>query len=201
MRVYVETNFLLELAFAQPHAEACEALIQLAEARTIQLAIPVFCFVEAAETRRRRIGVVRTFSQAPTPPAALNQLPWVQRAVDAFRDEIMREVAETSRRLAEVHTRMMQVAIMLPLDHAALTQRDTLEVRCGLDPPDAAVLASMMVAMRAPAEGAVPSVLLNSNTRDFDDKPVRELLAEHGVQLIPSFREGLNFVRRRLGQD
>ncbi len=42
MRVYVETNFVLELALQQEQHAACEAILQLAEARQIALVLPAY---------------------------------------------------------------------------------------------------------------------------------------------------------------
>jgi hypothetical protein len=40
---YVESNFILELAFRQEDHQSCESLLQLAEVGSIQLVLPAFC--------------------------------------------------------------------------------------------------------------------------------------------------------------
>lgn len=42
MRVYAETNFVLELAIEQEQHASCEAIQQLAKAHDIQLVLPVY---------------------------------------------------------------------------------------------------------------------------------------------------------------
>jgi hypothetical protein len=49
MIVAVETNFILELAFQQREAEQAELILQLAEARQLELAIPACAILEAYE--------------------------------------------------------------------------------------------------------------------------------------------------------
>jgi hypothetical protein len=55
--VYVETNFVLELAFLQEEHEQCRSLLSIAREREgAELALPVFCVGEAYEAfvRKRR---------------------------------------------------------------------------------------------------------------------------------------------------
>jgi hypothetical protein len=43
MNIYVETNFVLELAFVQEQHESCEQIIGLCEAGRTTLVLPAFC--------------------------------------------------------------------------------------------------------------------------------------------------------------
>src|SRR5437868_14166220 len=59
MTVYVESNFVLELAYLQEEHESCESLLGLAEDHKIELALPAFSITEArlslgARAERRR---------------------------------------------------------------------------------------------------------------------------------------------------
>ena len=49
MIVYVESNFVLELAFLQEESEDCSEILQLAEAQRIELVFPSFCVGEPYE--------------------------------------------------------------------------------------------------------------------------------------------------------
>lgn len=50
MRVYVESNFLLEIALEQEQAEAALLILELADARLITLSIPSFALSEPFST-------------------------------------------------------------------------------------------------------------------------------------------------------
>src|SRR5262245_30641645 len=54
MIVYVESNFLLELAFEQECGVDCEAIPQLAESGRITLVLPAFSVGECLEKLGRR---------------------------------------------------------------------------------------------------------------------------------------------------
>ncbi len=47
MKVYVETNFLVEVALAQEECVSCEEILSLSEAGRTQLIFPAFCIPEA----------------------------------------------------------------------------------------------------------------------------------------------------------
>ena len=54
MIVYVESNFVLELALLQEEHDSCDAIIMLAETRDIELVVPAFSLAEPYEALVRR---------------------------------------------------------------------------------------------------------------------------------------------------
>lgn len=56
MNVYIESNFVLELAFLQEQSSSCEEILRLAEGEHIELVVPAYALIEPYETlvRRRR---------------------------------------------------------------------------------------------------------------------------------------------------
>jgi len=59
--VYVETNFLLELAYLQERCSSCEEILSLAKAHAITLVLPAFSAAEARGTSHRRASERREF--------------------------------------------------------------------------------------------------------------------------------------------
>lgn len=54
MNVYVEPNFVLELAFVQGQCSACEEVLILAERHCVELFVPAYSLCEPHETLHRR---------------------------------------------------------------------------------------------------------------------------------------------------
>ena len=54
MKVYIESNFVLELALLQEQNESCENILSLGKSGNIHLIIPAFCVAEPIETLVRR---------------------------------------------------------------------------------------------------------------------------------------------------
>lgn len=50
MDVYVESNFVLELALLQEQHESCQELLDLAQVKQITLIVPAFSLAEPYET-------------------------------------------------------------------------------------------------------------------------------------------------------
>jgi len=54
LNVYVETNFVLELAFDQEQKTQCELILNLCETGKINLIIPAYCLAEPHEKLTRQ---------------------------------------------------------------------------------------------------------------------------------------------------
>lgn len=46
MNVYIESNFVLELAFLQEQSSSCEEILRLAEGAHIRLVVPAYALIE-----------------------------------------------------------------------------------------------------------------------------------------------------------
>jgi hypothetical protein len=53
LKVYVESNFVLELALVQEQHASCEQILILCEASDIQIIVPAYSIVEPYETLKR----------------------------------------------------------------------------------------------------------------------------------------------------
>jgi hypothetical protein len=62
MRVYAESNFVLELVLEHEQHQACEELVSLAAVDSLELVLPAFALLEPYQTivRRRIEGKVST---------------------------------------------------------------------------------------------------------------------------------------------
>jgi len=61
VRIYVETNLVLELAFQQEQFASCEKILQLCEAGQAQLVIPAYSLAEPHEKLSRQANILCTF--------------------------------------------------------------------------------------------------------------------------------------------
>ena len=61
MNVYVESNFVLELALLQEQSSSCEEILSLSEDGRIRLVLPAYSLIEPYETliRKQKKGTVR----------------------------------------------------------------------------------------------------------------------------------------------
>jgi predicted nucleic acid-binding protein len=200
--VYVETNFLLELALQQEQHASCEAFLQLAERRAVTLTAPAFSVTEAV-TKLRRINTDRQELQQRLNPQR-RELKRTQSFTpaedDAFAkvaEALIRSAHAAEQRFAQLEARLFQAVRFLPLDAAVAAEVSRYVNNHGLTPPDATVLASIM---RDPQLGKGPSCFLNRNAKDFEQPSIKELLNQYNCRLIGHFENGLLYVQTTLRQ-
>ena len=193
-RLYVESNFVLELVFAQQQREQCETLLDGAADATFELAIPSYCLGEPLETlgRRHRTRrelqdtLQREVSQLRRVTQYRNDLDDVDLTVSLFA----RSAIEDRERLERYYRRIGAEARLTDLTADVVERGLDLRNDFDLELQDAFVLASIAVDLEArPTESGFATL----NTKDFDDPGVRTYLEDRGAQLLTSFGAAVGF--------
>jgi predicted nucleic acid-binding protein len=186
--LYVESNFILELAFAQQQRGRCANLLELSEQRTLDLAIPAFCLAEPLETLGRRhkerrqlqLRLQQTLRQLRRSDEYVEAVRQVDEATQLF----VRSRIDERRRLEEVIRRVTATAVLIPLIADTMTAAFQLSTQYDLTPQDALVLASVLAHRGMVDEDGV---FVTTNAKDFDDPELRELLNDAGCLLETGF--------------
>jgi predicted nucleic acid-binding protein len=200
MIVYVESNFVLELAFLQEEHESCEALLALAEGRAITLLIPNFSIGEPYEAWVRRAkgrGDLSARLRVELGELARSQ-PYRQPASDllARADLLSRSVEEEKGRLDVALRRILGIATIIPLDAAAMQHAIELQASRNLSPQDSLVYAS--VHRHLMSTGDEPRCFVTRNSRDFTDPDTRRELTRYNCRLLIRFRDAVGFARSQI---
>jgi predicted nucleic acid-binding protein len=200
LRVYAESNFVLELVLEQEELAACETIVEHARHARIVLAVPAFALAEPFTTlvRRKRerhrlnedvrgqlVQIGRSKSRSVDPKIV----------EDMVSEALVRSMQRAEERFREVRTMLVEVATVLPLEAATFARADDVAHDFGLELPDALVLASVLL---DPEFGATPSCFLNRNTKDFEDPSIVELLKAGSCQLLGHFHDGLAYLEPRI---
>lgn len=196
MRVYAESNFVLELVLEQEDHGACSALLTLAESTSIDLVLPAFALFEPFTTLfRTKKDLEHLTKEVKTRLDAIARTASLRSAAQSndITELMARSVQQAELRFREVRSRLVAAASLLPLTADTMRGADRLVDEYGLTLPDALVLASVLA---DPEFGATPSCFLNRNHRDFDDPTIVARLGD--CRLITRFADGLDFVRSRL---
>lgn len=203
MNVYVETNFVLELALVQEQQASCEALLRLSEAGSVGLAIPAYSLVEPYE------AIVRRHRQRKKMKADLDvEIGQMTRTaayserLSGFQDLtalLIDSADEETKRLEEVRRRLLKACDVIPLDAPCLAAAVRYQDEHDLSPQDAMVYAAVISHLTRSA--AKESCFLNRNSKDFDDPDIVDELQSHACRLIPRFDDGLDHVRNRVAAE
>jgi predicted nucleic acid-binding protein len=200
VNVFVETNFVLELALEQADAPSCEALLDLAQKGAIRLLVPAYSFIEPHEmlTRRHRDREALRF-QISTELKQLGRSASLAERVAASQ-EVVQLLAdgtqyETSR-IEEVKDRLWSIGEVLACDASVLRASWPVRYLFDLSPQDAVIYAS--IRLRLDTDHAAPSCFASRNPADFDDPELRKDLASRNCKYFASFATALDYIRHEL---
>jgi hypothetical protein len=201
MRVYVESNFVLEQALQQEQCEACDQIFQFAVSQRISLRVPAFSLAEPHQAlahkekaRNRLSNELRTHSRELGRSRAYQAVPEDFTALAS----ILIESAEREREgLQRVIADLLNVAEIIPLDTAVLVHARELQAELGMSGQDAIVLASVIHDLSRTT--SVESCFLSRNSRDFDDPDVRARLDQLGCRYFADFAAAVAHITLRIG--
>lgn len=196
MNVFVESNFVLELALEQEETRSCERLIELAQVSSIRLLIPSYSFIEPHETLTRR-----RIDRDALRLRVLNELNQLARSAAlaegvASSQEIVNLLAESSvyetRRVEHVTVLLCSVAEVLPLSLSVIQAAGVCRSTFDLSPQDAMVYASIRA--RLELDHASASCFVSRNPRDFDGPNIGRDLASFNCKFFSSFVTAVRYI-------
>lgn len=200
MTVYVESNFVLELAFLQEEHESCLDLLSLAESRDIHLVLPAFSIGEPYEAWVRRSKHRRELrEQLDKAIRELSRSRPYQGSSDEFLEltkVLLRSGEEEKRRLDEILERILQTVEVIPIGLSTIRAAIAFQKSRNLSPQDAIVYASILDHLVSASESFC--CFVTKNSKDFMNPDIESELAIYSCQLLTRFADGLGYVRSRL---
>jgi hypothetical protein len=195
--VYVESNFVLEIARVQEQAKDAEGLLLLAEEGRVNLVLPSIAATEPFSTW----GYRRTDFQRARPQlegVVRSLLPaGVDLTIVLDADYVERVLADTLDRLTHTVLRILRVGAALPLDFEVF-RRSTEYRRLGLSKPQDALVFASIIHDLASRDATEPKCFVSKDGKDFDQEDLKQQLQEFGCVLKPNFVAGLQWVRAQL---
>lgn len=200
MNVYVESNFVLELAFRQEQYSSCDQILILCEQNIINLILPAYSLVEPYETLHRRQKNRRKIKQELD-----SELIQIARS-DFFASEsgdlsrlsefLTHSADEDVRNFEHVQSRLLNAADLIPLDTKVLENVSQYQEDYNFSDQDAVVFSSVLVHLE-PASNQ-QSFFLNRNSKDFGDVDVLARLSDLNCELVTRFEEGYQLILNSL---
>jgi predicted nucleic acid-binding protein len=197
--VYVETNFLLELAYLQERCESCRVIMELGRTGVITLALPAVSAAEARATWYRRADDRRQFHAALQKHIReISRSEPFRSLVDQSQDVVAVLVAggeESRNRLESAIDALAAYATIIPLTSDIVTMARGHELAYSLTPQDAVVLASI----RSHAESnAGRKVFVSQDARGFANPSIYDGLAAVDCKVLVNFSDALGYIRNAL---
>lgn len=202
MIVYVETNFVLEIAREQEQVESANQILMLAEQGKIELAFPGFTLSEPFSTiirqRRDRKELLRslqdTFVQLRRSETHRNTTEALEPVLDLLNVAI-------ERALDLLHStieRMLKTGRSLETDIANFRQAVDYQKRLDLSPQDSIIYAAIMSDITRRSVDEDKRFLSRDNEAFATNLSIKRDLRKYNCRYIGSFVDGLASIEHTL---
>ncbi|MCE2435823.1 MAG: DUF4935 domain-containing protein [Candidatus Latescibacteria bacterium] len=200
MIVYVESNFVLELAFLQEEHESCEKLLSLSESKDIHLVLPAFSIGEPYETWVRRSKQRRELhEQLRRTIGDLSRSRPYQESSQEFQELtnlLLNSVEDEKNRLDEILERILQPIEVIPIDLNTIREAIKFQESRDLEPQDSIVYASIIEHLTTASKGLRCFI---TRDKDFVENPdIKSDLATYDCRLFTKFADGLGYIGSEL---
>lgn len=209
MIVYVETNFILELALEQDQHNAANRILELAEDGKVEISFPGFSISESLTTVTRRRRERKQFSRLLQ--QTLDQLklsePYKQIAndLDPAQALLQNAIETESDRLLSVIERILLVGKILELDTSSF--RQALTYKGQLSTEDSTIYGTIISDLRL-RQYDETKFFLSKDEEAFDDdrkkkrkayeQRIKTELASYNCKYIKVFEHGLSAIESKL---
>ena len=200
MIVYVESNFVLELARLQEDHQECEDILELAEANSITLMLPDFSVGEPYETwvrhdkRRKELREkLRSEIRELTRSKPYQELA---QGLQNLADLFVQSSEEEKMRLDVALSRLLGTVNIIPIDVNIMREAIQFQRTLDLSPQDSIVYASILSELKAGENKN--ACFITKNSKDFLNPSIYSELSSYDCRLLTTFRDGLGFIRSQL---
>ena len=198
MIVYVESNFVLELAYLQQEHGCCSELLRLSESGDIGLALPAFCIGEPYEAWvRRRKKRERLHGELDGELRELSRSRPYEESPEEFRELaslLVKSVEEEKSRLNGALERTLETVEVLsigPSVRNAIAFQETLD----LSPQDSIIFASILHHLTTTDEEMRCFI---TKDKDFANPDIQDELSSYNCKFLAKYTDGLGYIRSQL---
>lgn len=200
MIVYIESNFVLELAYLQEEHESCEKILTRAAGGDIALAIPAYCIGEPYDSWVRRAKQRTELHErlARELRELARSKPYV-KSPGEFQEltkTLIRSSEEEKQRLDDAISRILATATVIPIASDTIKAAISLQQARNLSPQDAIVYASVLAHLAAAS--AEPKCFITKNAKDFASPDVDQDLGAYHCKLLTKFEHGLGYAQSQI---
>ena len=199
-RIFVESNFILEVAFQQEEAAACAALLAAVERQQCQLVLPGYSAGEVFETLRNRSAIRREAQEVIRREIIQHQreksvlISDMETLSRLLRDLLLERTTSQTEQLFATVAHLLRLATVLPLTALLVEQAYVAQQQYSLGPQDALVYSSVCQGLRELAS-AKENMFISRNKADFGKPEIVRELRELNCQYISTFRAAVNYLQ------
>jgi predicted nucleic acid-binding protein len=202
--VYIESNFVLEIALEQEQSSAAHAILSLAENCLIALAYPSFVLSEPFE------AIMRARRERNTTQKSLEKVLNDLRRSEPYK-QIVLDLMPAINVLAYAHVRQInllyatfgqlaRVGRCIHIDEATFGEASMYQSSLGFSPQDGIIYSAMLADLKKQPEQET-KCFLSRDRKAFGNDDYRSIRAEletYNCRYISSFTQALDFIQDSL---
>lgn len=200
MIVYVESNFVLELAFEQEQAHAAKSILRLASANKIVLAFPSFVLSEPFEAIMRESrehnrlynDLKKVLGHLQRSESYKQSMLDIQEALQVLKIVYKKQLDI----LHVVFSDMLTAGKCIEIDASCFADALQYQETLGLAPQDSIIYAAIISHLKeSPVDEQ--KCFLSRDQKAFgnlDDRSIKGELAKYNCRYIGNFGQGFNFI-------
>jgi hypothetical protein len=197
MIVYVESNFVLELAYLQEEYE----ILKFAEEGKISLVLPAYSVGEPYDAWVRRSKQRTELHERLS--RELNELsrskPYGEM-LGEFQEitkTLVQSGEEEKERLDNAVSRILETAVVAPIEREVIKNAIDFQKTRNLSPQDSIVYASVLSHLSGTSVDE-PKCFITKNSKDFANPDIYAELESYGCKLLTKFSNGLGYMKSYL---
>ena len=198
MIVYVESNFVLELAYLQEEHQSCEEILNLAEEGKIGLVLPAYSVGEPYDSWVRRSRQRSELHERLS--RELNELsrskPYLEIPTEfrGITKTLVESGEEEKERLDNATSRILEAAVVVPIEREVIRAAIAFQKTRNLSPQDSIVYASVLSHLISTSTEE-PKCFITKNSKDFANPDIYSELESYGCKLLTKFGNGLGYAK------
>lgn len=199
MTIYIETNFILEIALLQEQWEHCKKILALCDTLDVKIAIPSYCLVEPFETLiRRQRNRTRMKEQLDRELRQISRTETNRESLSEFEtitNILPRSAQDDNSRFDRVCETLLQTCDIIPLNSEILTLSGKYRQERDLTHQDAIVYTTILSELDKRRSSRNFFI---SRDGDFTDQDTIDELQGYNCTLLSDFGHAYHVIRRGL---
>jgi hypothetical protein len=196
MNIYCETNFILEIVFAQEQANYCKNIITLCKKNKVHIIIPAYSFAEAIYRIESQIKLQENFkNELNSQTNHFSRTSQYTQQIKNFRKLdtfLTKNKEELKNRFEKCRKVFMENAKIIPFDDYTLKTTKSVEVEYDLTFQDSTIFTSILSHLQQ--NNTLPSCFLNRNNKDFNTPEIKSKLTSLNCKLFTNFENAFKFI-------
>lgn len=200
MNIYCETNFILEIVFAQEQANYCKNIITLCKKNKLHIIIPAYSFAEAIYRIESQIKLQENFKKELNSQINhFSRTPQYTQQIKNFRKLdtfLTQNKEELKSRFEKCRADMVSNAEIIPLDSNTLKTTKSVETEYDLTFQDSIIFTSILSHLQQNSN--MPSSFLNRNAKDFNTLEIKSKLNPLNCKIFTDFEKAFHYISSKI---